>query len=492
MPQSAENVASEDPARPAAPYDRAAATASRLTNPLEEQAGDRSRVLFIIRGVFLILLVTVVMLSILRGGPGDPKDQTLSFFVEMWWVPLLVALFLGSAAISLDALTPRKKLSSMTGILFGLIAGLLATVAISFIIDLLVETRPELKTQAIGRLITAIKAAFAITLCYLGVAVVYSTQDEFRLVIPYVEFSKQLRGTRPLILDTSAIIDGRIHDIAQTGFIAAPLIVPRFVIDELQTLSDSADKLKRNRGRRGLDVVRKMQNSAHVDLAIVEFQSTAMGVDQMLLELAREHRAHLVTTDFNLNKVAAIHGVRVLNINDLSNALKPAAIPGERLHVEIVKRGEGKGQGVGYLDDGTMVVVEHAAEALGSRVVFAVTSSIQTSAGRMIFGESLDASAAVSSSASSTSGNGLANGEAAEDRGQSVGATAATDAEAPRKDAVAAASSDSMADGPALAAVGAPTSGESASAVSSGPRYPRASDTPPSLRGPSRRNPRRS
>ncbi len=359
-------------------------------NLVEDRERSRVRALIIIRGVFLIMLVTVVMLSLLKGGSGTgAKDATEALFINYWWAPVIVALFLGVAAITFDALTPHKKLSGMTGALFGLIAGLLATVAITWIIDLLLQAH-DIKfenDEAANRMILAMKAAFGITLCYLGVSVVYSTQDEFRLIIPYVEFSKQLRGTRPLVLDTSAIIDGRILDVGMTGFLLAPVIIPRFVIEELQTLSDSSDKLKRNRGRRGLDMVRKLQNSPHIDLSMVDVQVPGLGVDQMLLEVAREYRAHLVTTDFNLNKVAAIDDVKVLNINDLANALRTAAVPGERLSIQIVKRGEGKNQGVGYLDDGTMVVVEHSSDLIGHRVECSVTSSIQTSAGRMIFGD---------------------------------------------------------------------------------------------------------
>lgn len=364
-----------------------------MVNPAEEQERTRSRGLIVIRGVFIVLLVTIVMVTLLRELPltGSTSTESVKWFVDFWWVGLVIGGVIGGLAILLDALTPRKKLSSMTGILFGLIAGLLATVAISYVIDLLVQTHdiPVIASEAVNRVILSIKAAFAMTLCYLGVATVYSTQDEFRLIIPYVEFAKQMRGTRPLVLDTSAIIDGRINEIGSTGFIHAPVVVPRFVIDELQRLSDSGDRLKRNRGRRGLDIVRKMQSNPHVDLTIADarMQGAPVGVDQMLVELAREHRADLVTTDFNLNKVAAIHGVTVLNINDLANALKPVAIPGERMRVEIIKRGESESQGVGYLDDGTMVVVDHAADRIGSSVDFYVTSTIQTSAGRMIFGD---------------------------------------------------------------------------------------------------------
>jgi len=406
-------------------------------NILDDTERSRVRALIIIRGVFLILLVTVVMLSLLRGGSGSSDDETTHIFVQFWWIPLLVALFLGSAAITVDALTPHKKLSGMTGALFGLIAGLLATVALSWIIELLLEAHDirYAPGSAGSRILVAIKAAFGITLCYLGVSVVYSTQDEFRLIIPYVEFSKQLRGTRPLILDTSAIIDGRIYDVGTTGFLLAPLIIPRFVIEELQTLSDSGDKLKRNRGRRGLDIVRKMQNSPHLDLSIVVLSVAGLGVDQMLLEVAREYRAHLVTTDFNLNKVAAIDDVKVLNVNDLANALRTAAVPGERLSIHIIKRGEIRHQGVGYLDDGTMVVVDNAADLIGHRVECAVKSSLQTSAGRMIFGDRIGDGAVIESTehdSGAEPGGTLAGDPREENEGQDLEGWAATQADGTR------------------------------------------------------------
>ncbi len=335
------------------------------------------------------MLVTMVMLSLIKGQGELPENagNTESIFIDFWWFPLVVALVLGITAITLDALTPRKKLQGMSSIIFGLITGLLVTVAMSWIIDLLLESRGTVfePGTANARVLIAIKSAFAITLCYLGVTVVYTTQDEFRLVIPYIEFSKQMRGVRPLILDTSVIIDGRFNDICATGFITAPSVVPRFVIHELQALADSSDKLKRNRGRRGLDMIRKMQNNPHLDLNISDEEVPGAGVDQMLLSLAQQHQAHLLTTDFNLNKVASIHGVKVLNINDLANSLKPVAIPGQVMQIVVAKRGEGNTQGVGYLEDGTMVVIENAMNAIGKNITCTVTSSIQTSAGRMIF-----------------------------------------------------------------------------------------------------------
>jgi uncharacterized protein YacL len=244
----------------------------------------------------------------------------------------------------------------------------------------------DLRSGRVGGYIGLGKVMVAIILCYLAVSIVLTTKDDFRLVIPYVEFAKQVRGVRPLLLDTSVLIDGRIDTLGQTGFMDAPLIVPQFVIDELQALADSGDKLKRARGRRGLTLVSKLQTNPYVDVSIDNTDLPKQSVDHMLLQLASQQNLRILTTDYNLNKVAQIHGVTVLNLNDLTNAVKSQAIPGEALVVDIVKHGEGAAQGVGYMPDGTMVVVEEAAAHINKSVVLTVTNSLQTSAGRMIFG----------------------------------------------------------------------------------------------------------
>lgn len=193
------------------------------------------------------------------------------------------------------------------------------------------------------------------------------------------------------LLDSSAVVDGRIVDVVETGFLEGPLLVPDFVLEELQTMADSSDNLKRTRGRRGLDMLNRLQNEAGTALEVVEREYPDLEeVDAKLIALAGDRNASIVTNDFNLNKVATIQGVRILNVNDLSNAVKPAYIPGETFRTEVVKEGEEPGQGVGYLDDGTMVVIEDASDALGETLDVTVTSVIQTSAGRMIFSERAD------------------------------------------------------------------------------------------------------
>jgi uncharacterized protein YacL len=189
------------------------------------------------------------------------------------------------------------------------------------------------------------------------------------------------------ILDTSVIIDGRIADVAETGFLDGVLVVPQFVLWELQLVADSADSLKRNRGRRGLDILQRLQKIVNLDVQIIEADYPKIKeVDQKLIHLARDTDAKIVTNDFNLNKLAQLQGVQVLNINELANALKPIVLPGETMKVFILKEGKEYNQGVAYLDDGTMVVVDNARRHISKTVEVSVTSVLQTTAGKMIFG----------------------------------------------------------------------------------------------------------
>lgn len=195
-------------------------------------------------------------------------------------------------------------------------------------------------------------------------------------------------NTSTKILDTSVIIDGRIAEIIEIGFLEGILVVPRFILQELQNMADSGNNLKRNRGRRGLDILNRIRDELPIPVEIVENEYPDVPeVDAKLVELAKEIGANIVTNDFNLNKVASLQDVQVLNINDLSNAVKPVYIPGESFELEVIKEGEENEQGVGYLEDGTMVVVENAIDEIGEEITVTVTSVIQTSAGRMIFAQ---------------------------------------------------------------------------------------------------------
>lgn len=346
----------------------------------------RSTVLTAVRMFFLILTLAVPLLTAIRfrSGEGAASRGEAVFLENWWWLPLVIGVVFAASFLAIDLLIPRKKISTLAGILLGLIGGLLATVALSFIVDLVAESW-DLNTY-IPTLIFVVKILLGIAMCYLGISTVLQTQDDFRLVIPYVEFAKQMRGVRPHVLDTSALIDSRIVDVAETGISQAPIIIPQFVVAELQRLADSADRLKRARGRRGLEVVARLQRSALLDVSIDESPMPSKAVDHMLVDLARQLPAIIVTTDVGLAQVASIHGVVTLNLNDLANALRPNVVPGEHLSVQLIRRGEQRTQAVGYLADGTMVVAEDGQEHIGEQVELTVTSMLQTSAGRMIFG----------------------------------------------------------------------------------------------------------
>ncbi len=262
------------------------------------------------------------------------------------------------------------------------------------------------------------------------------------------------------ILDTSVIIDGRVADICETGFLDGTLVVPQFVLKELQMVADSSDSLKRNRGRRGLDILQKVQKMSGLDVIIsdVDFPEIRE-VDLKLIELARSLQGGIVTNDFNLNKVASLRGVPVLNINELANALKPVVLPGEFMKVFILKEGKEYNQGVAYLDDGTMVVVDNARRLMGRTIDIVVTSVLQTTAGKMIFGRHIDPAAAAQAQGAQTAGSSLP--QAAVPSGTPSGTPAAapvTASGAPPAQAATGATSATRAAAPAPAAEASATS----------------------------------
>ncbi|MDO8730335.1 MAG: hypothetical protein Q7J69_04035, partial [Candidatus Omnitrophota bacterium] len=265
----------------------------------------------------------------------------------------------------------------LSAAVFGLLFGLVMARLILSTLDL-VPVGPELGVP--------IRSALVVIFSYFGMAIALRGRDEFNIIIPYVKFTRQDQREEMVILDTSVVIDGRIADICQTRFIEGRFIVPRFVLKELQQIADSQDPIKRNRGRRGLDVLARIQKIPHVDVVITDedFADTRE-VDAKLVRLAKLLGGRLLTNDFNLNKVAELQGVQVLNINELANALKPVVLPGELMEARVIKEGKEYNQGVAYLDDGTMVVVEQGRHLIGQTVKVMVTSVLQTAAGRMVF-----------------------------------------------------------------------------------------------------------
>jgi uncharacterized protein YacL len=348
------------------------------------------KLLWIFRAVFLILIVAVVFVNISSPIMSLDEEGLTSTDTYNSNLQAIIISSIGVAVfvLLLDVLTPKKKFSALAGVFFGLLVGILISWALRPVVDMVIGTFSIDVTQWA---MTVIKWLLGICICYLTISIVMRTKDDVRFVIPYVEFAKQTKGARPLVVDTSAIIDGRIVDLCQSKLFDAPLIVPRFVLNELQLIADSADKLKRNRGRRGLDILNKMQSDPVIDVeiddSVLPEVEEAKGVDQKLLLFSKACNGRLATTDYNLSKVARVREVDVVNINDLANSLKVVALPGETMEIKIIKPGEEAEQGIGYLDDGTMVVVEGARNKIGRELVISVTSSLQTSAGKMIFGK---------------------------------------------------------------------------------------------------------
>jgi len=335
--------------------------------------------IWVFRAIFSIVLLAVLIANLSSYTIAGSEDK---------WAVLWSALGMAVFVLFLDILTPKKKLGALAGVFFGLLVGMLLSMALAPAVTMITESYG---IDLIPEAIKAIKWMMSICICYLTITIVMRTKDDVRFVIPYVEFAKQTKGARPLILDTSAIIDGRVADLCESKLFDAPIVVPRFVLNELQLIADSADKLKRTRGRRGLDILNEMQANSVIDVEIDDTNipevEEVKGVDQKLMMFAKSCDGRVATTDYNLTKVAQVREVDVVNINDLANSLKTVALPGETMEVKIIKPGEEADQGIGYLPDGTMVVVEGARNKIGRDLVISITSSLQTSAGKMIFGK---------------------------------------------------------------------------------------------------------
>jgi len=303
-----------------------------------------------------------------------PITHTLGIWVK--WIGALAGFIFALLALSIEKIIKKAPLKVIFGGTFGLFLGLVIAQLLGYAFSGLQNSTIRISISVI------LSCVFG----YIGLVLGGKKVEEFKW--PgwgfFAKGSQKKDGGK--ILDTSVIIDGRVADICETDFLEGPLIIPQFILQELQHIADSADSLKRARGRRGLDILNRMQKGDTVEVQVVDDDYPDIKeVDAKLIALAREMNAKVVTNDFNLNKVAQLQGVLVLNINQLANALKPMVLPGEVLHLQIMREGKEQGQGVAYLDDGTMVVVENASRHLGQKVEASVTSILQTTAGRMIF-----------------------------------------------------------------------------------------------------------
>ncbi|MEI7637363.1 MAG: PIN domain-containing protein [Syntrophus sp. (in: bacteria)] len=305
----------------------------------------------------------------------------LTYPPSQWWawpvgfiIGLAIAFFVIKMEQDIRKFSLRIILGGVVGCVVGLIIAFLLAYGLNFVSN--IKQNQEV-VPWIYALLTGIMG-------YLGLVLGSKKIEEFNIF----GLGQAKDPDEARVLDTSVIIDGRIADVCDTGFIEGTLVVPRFVLDELQYIADSSDSLKRSRGRRGLDILNRMQKMAGITIEIGEQDFPKIkGVDAKLVALARKTNAKILTNDFNLNKVAELQGIKILNVNELANALKPVVLPGETMTVKIIKEGKEPGQGVAYLDDGTMIIVDNAQKFQSSVVDVLVTSVLQTTAGRMIFSE---------------------------------------------------------------------------------------------------------
>jgi uncharacterized protein YacL len=331
--------------------------------------------LLIIRLVYVAVCAGAIAAYVSSEGVSRPPlldNHPLATFI--------VLMLISQSITVIDILIRRKQIEVISAIYFGLLVGVLLSYLLILALQRVMADQPI--RHAVVMLTTLV-------LPYICISILLQTKDNFRFVIPYVEFAKEVKGGKPLVLDSSALIDGRIADLVDTHILDSPMVVPQFVLHEVQDIADSNDKARRTRGRRGLEVLSKLQNHPGVEVRVHESKRDefkGMSVDQRLVELAKQQGGRIVTNDFNLNKVSTLQGIPVINLNDVANALKPRFLPGDRLKIKVLKEGETPGQGIGYLDDGTMVVCEQSAHLIGKDIDVIVTSVLQSSAGRMIFG----------------------------------------------------------------------------------------------------------
>lgn len=327
-----------------------------------------------------LLAIRLVFVALCAAG-GWLVCYTVQEWDDHRWVAVSVGLLIGILVVLVDLLLKGFSLRGLSAITFGLAAGAL--------ISYLIGTSP-LFDRGDEQIIFLTRLALFVIVTYLCTVIALRGKDEFNLVIPYVRFVPHEVDVPLVVVDTSALIDGRIARVCETGFVGTALVIPRFVLRELRAVADSADPQKQARGRRGLEVLNQLRRIKHIDIRIPESEVTKReDVDAKLVFLAQSMRAKLLTTDFNLTQMAEFHGVSCLDLNELARALRTELIPGETLTLELVKPGKENGQAVGFTPDGSMVVVEGGRPYLGQSVNVEVTSVLPTAGGKMVFARPL-------------------------------------------------------------------------------------------------------
>jgi uncharacterized protein YacL len=335
--------------------------------------------ILIIRIVFVLLLAMLGFLLV----PLGETSYLSGFSPEMRrFSSALLGVVIALGIVGFEMRARVVTLKTLIGAAIGSILGIVG----AFLIGVLISIQKEAAVSAGMQTFLTISLAFFMG--YIGLMVGAAKGEFIDLSVLGGIFSDKNSIKRDYkVLDTSVIIDGRIADVAETGFLGGTLIIPQFILTELQQVADSPDSSKRQRGRRGLDMLQRLRNNSKIDIQIIETDYPAVKeVDLKLIELGKELEAVIITNDFNLNKVSQLRGVQVLNVNELANALKPVVLPGEAMRVFVLKEGKEYNQGVAYLDDGTMVVIDNARRLIGKTADIAVTSVLQTTAGKMIFG----------------------------------------------------------------------------------------------------------
>ena len=353
----------------------------------DQMQGDADHdrlVLFVVRALFFFVAATLgaigarVLAEIVdSGATADPTSG------------ILLACGLALVIIIVESRFTRGPIRTIAAITFGLLMGLVLSLVFHSVVEFVVEFWSDVTLRTndeYPRLLSFIRLVTTTLFCYFGVTLLLQTKGDFKFIIPYVEFRKELKGRAPLLLDTSCFVDGRIRPILETGVLDYRLLLPSFVLQELQTLADSSNRSTRERGRRGMDILRELEARFDIEMLDVPLPP-GDEVDGALLVVAAQSGGKILTTDFNLQKRASLQRIPVINVNDIATALKPNFVPGEALSVRLLRAGDGKRQAVGFLSDGTMVVVEEAKHLVGQDVSVNVTSSLQTQAGKMVFGK---------------------------------------------------------------------------------------------------------
>lgn len=331
--------------------------------------------LLILRAIFVMVSMGIAVLIF-----NSAAVQASPTWVP--WAILTGMVVLPLTVIGLDGMIRRKDLTTITAVYFGLLVGVFVTYVT------LLALQPILPLSPNDPLHSWLPLVLGSVLCYLCTSLLIQTRDDFRFLIPYVEFARDVRGLRPNVLDSTAIVDGRIADLAEAGVFESRFVVPSFVLDELQAAAESNDRQQRTRGRRGLDVLARLRENDAIDIDVITPRQEShdeLAMETRVVDLARELGGRVVTIDASAAKLAGVRSVPAINVNDVALALKPTFMPGDAVSVRLVKAGEEPDQGIGYLEDGTMVVVESGREQIGRTVRAHVTSTLQTSAGRLVF-----------------------------------------------------------------------------------------------------------